>query len=182
MNNTTNQNRSQLIAILTEQTCGDACWHAREDICRCSCGGKNHGCLRKNGAEQPIRTAKIDGVRYKLVGVGTRKELYNPGRKINQSAGYRNLTTPTYSPSTGEYQQYYYCWHLTDKHAPARLKPATKDQIKKWPELTAYRENNKAFDFVHLLWQREEMPEKPQQLRVGSDGQPLVDQTPPLSY
>ena len=23
-------------AMITEQTCGDACWHAKEDICRCS--------------------------------------------------------------------------------------------------------------------------------------------------
>lgn len=39
--------KTMLEALYTEHTCGDACWHAHEDICRCSCGGRNHGCLRK---------------------------------------------------------------------------------------------------------------------------------------
>ena len=54
--------------ILTGSTCGDACWHAREDICRCSCGGKNHGILTVGGT-QPVRNSKIDGNFYELVAV-----------------------------------------------------------------------------------------------------------------
>src|SRR6476660_3896296 len=61
---------STLIAYMTEQTCGDACWHAREDICRCSCGGKNHGCLRDANGDQPVRTSRIDGYMYELRAVG----------------------------------------------------------------------------------------------------------------
>lgn len=55
-------------AILTGSTCGDACWHAREEVCRCSCGGKNHGILN-HGGERPKRTARIDGNLYELVAV-----------------------------------------------------------------------------------------------------------------
>jgi len=167
-----------LTTILTEQTCGDACWHAKEDVCRCSCGGKNHGCLRTANGEQPIRTAKIDGERYKLVAVGNRSDLCKTGIKINQAAGYKQLDKPYYSESLNEYTQYYYCWSLTDAGAPARLKSATKSQIEKWPELAAFREK---FD-AYLLWQRETMPEKLSQLRVDSNGLPLKDQTPPLHY
>jgi hypothetical protein len=56
------------LGILTGSTCGDACWHAREEICRCSCGGANHGCLNVGG-DRPQRTARIDGEFYELVGV-----------------------------------------------------------------------------------------------------------------
>ena len=55
-------------AILTGSTCGDACWHAREEICRCSCGGVNHGILNQGG-ERPQRTCKIKGHFYELVAV-----------------------------------------------------------------------------------------------------------------
>lgn len=56
------------ISILTAHTCGDACWHAREEICRCSCGGANHGILNRGGAA-PKRTCKIDGQFYELAGI-----------------------------------------------------------------------------------------------------------------
>jgi len=60
--------RALAFAVMTGSTCGDACWHAREEICRCSCGGKNHGILN-NGGERPKRTCKIDGKFYELVGI-----------------------------------------------------------------------------------------------------------------
>ena len=57
------------IHFVSGQTCGDACWHAREDVCRCSCGGANHGILLNNGGEQPTRTRKIGGLFYELVAI-----------------------------------------------------------------------------------------------------------------
>ena len=30
-------------ATLTSAPCTSSCWHAEEYLCRCSCGGKNHG-------------------------------------------------------------------------------------------------------------------------------------------
>lgn len=55
-------------AVMTGSTCGDACWHAREDVCRCSCGGVNHGILLAGG-DRPQRTCKIDGQFYELAGI-----------------------------------------------------------------------------------------------------------------
>lgn len=60
----------KLWGFITGSTCGDACWHAREEVCRCSCGGANHGILNKGG-ERPTRTCKIDGHFYELAGIVT---------------------------------------------------------------------------------------------------------------
>jgi hypothetical protein len=117
---------SPLVAFLTEATCGDACWHAVEDVCRCSCGGKNHGCLRTEDGIRPTRTSKIDGFRYELKAVGP--DTWKEARAINNAAPQRSIGT------------YSYRWEYTDKGAPARLKNATKDQLAKWPELSAARE------------------------------------------
>lgn len=59
-----------ILAIMTGHTCGEACWHAREEVCRCSCGGKNHGILKSANGVRPVRTRKIDGKFYELVAVG----------------------------------------------------------------------------------------------------------------
>lgn len=67
---------SLAMAILTGSTCGDACWHAREDICRCSCAGKNHGILTVGGT-QPVRNSKVQGEFFELVAV-------IPGRMENE--------------------------------------------------------------------------------------------------
>ena len=58
-----------LLTILTEATCGDSCWHAREHICRCSCGGRNHGILLSPDGARPQRTAKIGGDLYELIAI-----------------------------------------------------------------------------------------------------------------
>ncbi len=49
-----------IAAYLTEHTCGEACWEAREDICRCACGGRNHGCMRSADGVQPARKGRGD--------------------------------------------------------------------------------------------------------------------------
>lgn len=122
-------------AFISESTCGEACWCAREDACHCSCGGKNHGVLREGNGDSPARTAKIDGVRYELKAVGP--NLYCEAEAINGAAGdcaVHKLGTQTYR----------YPWTETDKGAPARIKRARKDQLAKWPELKAYRERIEA--------------------------------------
>jgi hypothetical protein len=60
---------TSLVAILTAATCGDGCWHAREEICRCSCGGANHGILTRADGKQPNRTRKVKGELFELVAV-----------------------------------------------------------------------------------------------------------------
>lgn len=57
-------------ATTTGTTCAANCWYAREPECRCSCGGRNHGSLLIDGAEQPRRNCVIDAHRYVLGMIG----------------------------------------------------------------------------------------------------------------
>jgi len=141
-----------LMAFLTETTCGMNCWMAREEVCRCSCGGRNHGCLLKEGGEQPTRQRKIDGFFYELGAVGTRSEMESKGIEINKAAGAKKVV--------GTYE---YKWYLTDVGAPARVKPATRKEIENWPELTAFKDctaNSWAWyqKRPYLLWIKTEPP------------------------
>lgn len=134
-----------LLAVITGTTCGEACWHAREDVCRCSCGGKNHGCLRDANGERPLRTSKIDGVRYELRGVGG--DVEKQAQAINAAAGI----------------PYHYAHTARDHYGytpEAVMRPPTKSQWN-WPELTAEKERIStlpAYDWrgrsVYLLWVR----------------------------
>ena len=120
---------SPIVAFLTEATCGEACWNAREEVCRCSCGGKNHGCMKTADGVRPPRQSKINGFRYELAAVGPQyvagsdTGIYATAKKINNSV-----------PCNIKYK---YRWTETDKGAPARVKKATSDQLAKWPELKA---------------------------------------------
>lgn len=180
---------NKFLSILTGSTCSFACWEAQEDICRCSCGGKNHGCLRSPDGVQPQRMAKIDGIRYKLEGVSLNGELVDQACEINRLAGYKQIE-PAHKCTDHEgktwYSQYHYCWSTTDPGAPARLKNATKTQVEKWPELKAYSGYEPSWYYhneIKLLWVREEMPEKPKTLMVDRDtGEPLADQIPPEKH
>src|SRR4051812_21952548 len=125
---------SNIISIFSDITCGEACWHAREPICRCSCGGKNHGCLTvAGGGEQPLRTCRIGGVRYELHSVGFMRDLYEPAWLINSSEGWRSID--------GRAHAYHYSWKETDDGSPARLKTASKAALKSWPELRGFADH-----------------------------------------
>jgi hypothetical protein len=120
---------SPIVAFLTEATCGEACWNAREEICRCSCGGKNHGCMKTADGTRPTRQSKIDGFRYELAAVGS---AYNRGSDSGMYVAAKKINDAVPCPV-----KYKYKWYETDKGAPARVKKATKDQFAKWPELKA---------------------------------------------
>src|SRR3972149_9561269 len=60
---------AKLTTTETFTTCNEACWRAREDICRCACGGRNRGILLQHGQQQPIRTRRIGKWWYKLEAV-----------------------------------------------------------------------------------------------------------------
>jgi hypothetical protein len=111
-----------LEAILTGSTCGDACWEAREDICRCSCHGKNHGCKRDGRSAE--RTARIDGTMYRLAAVG--EGVHEQAEKINEAAGidFRYASTSR--------ERYY-------RNIPAKVRRATLGQVQRWAELAQYR-------------------------------------------
>lgn len=148
-----------ILAILTEATCAEGCWYAHEDICRCSCDGRNHGCLRTADGQRPERTAKIDGKRYVLKAVG--------GRDVYGTASALLKTLPPYR--TEEIKQdgkvvytYRYTWKETDKGSPVRVKYASKAQLAKWPELSSFRDRERLEQFRNpamLLWIREDQTE-----------------------
>lgn len=152
-----------LVAFLTEATCGEACWEAREDICRCSCGGENHGCMRDTTGKRPERTAKIDGYRYVLKAADV-SGIYAQARKINDAAGpyrvepYTAIDYHEDGTQTKVAKEYRYFYTETMKGAPARRKPATREQIARWPELAAWRDDLRSKPY--LLWVREDLVPK----------------------
>ncbi len=133
---------STLIAYLTEQTCGESCWHAREDICRCSCNGKNHGCLRDSGGERPVRSSRIDGYMYQLHAVGY--DVADIGDKMNEDSNLYGIYT--YNTARSRDKMYI--------GAPAKARYATQSQVDRWPELAAYRGLDLYFNCPTLLWVR----------------------------
>lgn len=133
---------SAIAAYLTEATCGEACWEAREDVCRCSCGGKNHGCMRTADGTRPTRNAKIDGVRYELKAIG---DVHAQCESINKAFPRKPVKYGTH--------EIVYPWNYTDPNAPARVKKATKDQLAKWPELASAREAIESLKATgHYCW------------------------------
>jgi hypothetical protein len=122
-------------AMITEQTCGDACWHAKEDICRCSCGGKNHGCLRTEDGQQPARTRKIKGAMYQLAAVQTHgddgQNLFDLQRKIENTGMTQGLFT---------HGDLYWAEGYRMEHLPVFIKTASEGEVKRWPELSAWRD------------------------------------------
>lgn len=130
-----------MIALISGHTCGPACWEAREDICRCECGGKNHGCLRSPDGVQPVRRTKIQGDGYSLEAVGRFCDLEEKAIAMNEAAGV------TY--------RYAYQPHAKYCNPVARLKAATQTQIAAWPELAAYRGPEWVIQGgVYLLWKK----------------------------
>ena len=117
---------------------------AKEDICHCSCGGANHGCLRNGSGEQPIRAARMMSDMHALKAVGTQHEMHKEALAYNQSKGIK----------------FYFADSARESYlaGPAKIRKATESQIAKWPELAGYRKwldsperwiSNKA---PYLLW------------------------------
>ena len=126
------------VAFLTEITCGEACWHAKEDICKCSCNGKNHGILKTADGEQPIRQSKIDGSRHELLAVGTRSELMEQESALYKAIG---KSSSWHKGFLGEYS----------------LKYATPVQCERWAELSAFAGLEQRDFYIKspsLLWKK----------------------------
>ena len=186
-----------MIAILTTQTCGEPCWHAREEICRCSCGGRNHGCLRSGTGQAPERTSKIDGYVYRLKAIGRYTDIVADAVELNRLAGWKSVDKPSlvidgmsksWTPEEitaarllGRemwWSQYKYTWATTDHGAPARLKTASKSQ-RNWKELSGWKDESG----VYLLWERMDKPDSPAILVVDKKtGEPLADQLPDYCF
>jgi hypothetical protein len=94
-----------LAAIQTEATCGEACWYAREDMCKCYCAGANHGCLRTANGERPPRTRRVKGVRFRMYGVMSWSIARSIGHKLTWPDGYphgRIVHEPTIEEHIGK--------------------------------------------------------------------------------
>jgi hypothetical protein len=133
-------------AILTEATCGITCWYAKEKICRCSCGGRNHGALLDPDRETPERVCKIHGDRYRLEAVGPWSQMHKiyldimatmPWAKIDPNITERDGVTPYHQP---------YFLNSFTKGSPLVLKKAVDRQYS-WPELKMAGNQT-----LYLLW------------------------------
>ena len=127
-----------LISIYSEQTCGANCWLAEEDICKCSCSGKNHGIALSGG--NPEKIIKIDGFRYKLFRVGLYSELYREAHELLKDTIRKTITCGDHA--------YTYHFSATEKGSPIRLK-ALNDKQKEWQEV-----KNIGLKYPYALWQK----------------------------
>ena len=135
---------------LSNITCGHSCWFAKEQDCKCSCGGKNHGILLKEGSEQPQRTKKEAGKLYYLEAVGSRIELME---QVN-----RLLPAFTGDPRANAG---WFDFNPSKTGNPFRVQYASKSQVRKWKELSQFADvSDEDFYFVSpaLLWRREDVP------------------------
>ena len=128
-----------LAAILTGQTCGEACWEAREDVCRCSCGGVNHGVLRDaTGGVRPVRTRKINGHFYALA----RVEPHGGSASVVTMRPMEDLakTIERAVLAAGVYKYWQLARSDTPIVYPCFLKTVSYAEVQRWPELAAWRQ------------------------------------------
>lgn len=160
------QQTARLIATLTDSTCGEACWSAREEVCRCECGGKNHGIQLRGGSG--VRACKINGRRYELVAVGNHYDLLKQAqemvrlRAIESGKAWEEngvtKTISTYGNHGGEVVTWLPPIRL-DSLAPFELKYATMAQCLKWKELEYFGiadERDRYKSNAAILWERKD--------------------------
>ena len=124
-----------LMAVVTGSTCADACWYAREDVCRCSCGGANHGVLKDgDGAERPARTKRMRNKRYELVGVAIG---YGNAYRTIRDMGLRETYTREY-----------------DNVGDCHVQSVPADKFGKWRELDGFEPNRRFQEHPHFIWKR----------------------------
>lgn len=161
--------QQEIQAIFADITCGEMCWNAKDVICRCSCMGVNHGIYRRQGPDAIVqRTSKIDGTKYKLVGVGFEKDIMREGKELyirNEIekgnvylSGDRLVTKNSYGRTTNNERTYivpYYWWNI--RGGFVRIKPIQIRQAEKWKEVVKFIETAKnKDDMISLLWQKVE--------------------------
>lgn len=133
-----------MIGMLTDATCGYACWYAREEDCRCSCAGRNHGALLIDGAETPRRNCKIDGRRYVL------------GRIAYQGD---STTADRYSWANWIRRRTDALWASNGPGAILWERTASPSQIARWDELADARGLPAYVRRPLLIWIREDQAE-----------------------
>ena len=140
-----------MFGLMTDATCGDACWAAREDICRCSCSGENHGITRTANGERPTRTRRVKEHRYQLLAVESPNGSYRAETMRPMEALERAVIGAAHD--AGLWDRYRYSWPaITDW--PCILRTASESNVKGWPELAAWRG---ARSRPLVAWVREDM-------------------------
>jgi hypothetical protein len=141
----------------SEITCGHSCWYAKEIDCKCSCGSKNHGCMKTANGVQPERMKKTGGHTYYLVKVGNRIELM---QIIND-------LLPIITGKKNANSGWYDC-NPAKTGNPLMLNYASLQNCQKWAELSQYKhleensdieEKDFYFNQPSILWRRSDIDE-----------------------
>lgn len=122
--------------VMTATTCGAACWYAREPVCRCSCGGENHGVLLKDGAEQPVRQRRALGRVFELVAVIIGYGKAHGYVRSDLAQGGWGGKAPDLC-RVGDFN----------------VQSAPKNAFK-WPELKGFKPSRFFQEHPHLIWKR----------------------------
>lgn len=134
-----------MATALTGATCGEACWRAQEEICRCSCGGRNHGCDRTG--DRPYRTCRVKYHTYRMIAV--LPDGYRAGENIGGQGGGWYQARIQASELTRSLPEHMYGFE------PVFERRASESAMK-WPELEAYRADTER---PYLIWAREDAAE-----------------------
>lgn len=145
----------------TTQSCGAACWYAKEPDCRCSCGGANHGLLlTQDGGEMPRRNCTIQGARYVLGAMGFYSDVMAKLRAFNNQTR-ETLGRQVAVLENGEPTARWYPAESNRPGAPLWRKQATDSQ-ERWPEVAAWMEQHaqvrlglRVLRTPEMLWVRE---------------------------
>ncbi len=142
-----------IIALVTGSTCGDSCWSAREEICRCSCGGANHGCLEVDSdGTRPQRTCRIQNHVYRLIVVGEYLHLETLASRIFQHCRENDIAIRAIGNGQSKYR------YVMDN--VVIRKAGTRQQVEKWPELAAARGMPFNRSPRDLLWLRDDLADE----------------------
>jgi hypothetical protein len=155
-------------------TCGEACWRGKDDNCVCSCGGKNHGIWRNSTDAQVLRTCKIHGHLYKLVGMGNAHDTNHLQIELLEKYGLFRCYD-YYGDGNRKHQSYvdqFKCRGDKDIWGfPLVSKQATLSQCKRWKELDAFSFIENKFERYskapYLLWEIVDAPEPVQCLCIN---------------
>ncbi len=103
----------------TFSACDFGCWEAQEDVCRCICGGKNHGVMvrgEKAGIAGSLKhqMKRLNGI-YELVAVGDYFDTYGGGKLSQVKSEIK----------------------AKEGNVDFILKKASKQQAEKWEEVKA---------------------------------------------
>jgi hypothetical protein len=146
-----------MLGLMSDATCGEACWAAREDICRCSCSGRNHGVTRTTNGETPTRTRRVKAHRYQLLAV----ESYRPDearivtlRPIEKLQGAVNVAAYDAGLFNRHASRWDSEWWPSEPAWPCKVTTASHSAVKGWPELAAWRG---ARSRPLVAWVREDM-------------------------